>query len=600
MANLRVFACFTLLIIVASKSEANPYLTANDTFQNMENLLRELDGQKFLIASTINKTFLSIHSDEVGVYNQIKKISSDTRPNFARKIKELYQYFHQIDYAYKMFVDIFTNYHNYNVSKEILKFVESTTSYSLVELQATVEKMHEVFDDRDAAGESIISIIADETTLSDAMHLQKSVQQVVYALYETVTDMNTKAFVTTAYCYNLRESFENQSYEYRKNRLIVHYNAMVWSTFQKLKRAMHVTDRKLLRADPDSHQKDITYSRLYPVLQGVFIYEPDTTAGGWYTFWHQCESLKSTRLKVPDHKSCAGVLRDCRYIDSSIDICPSTTDDRIYSWAVTKSNDVYGHKNSECPVKLQNTYGVLTYDVCLCTCESAYVQKDRYFCLRNVVSDSDNNKVITGARLVKKGNVLYIQIQQGTLGANGSIVDVPQWQPVKEESPRNLHNNKNVYQVNYDQNTVFLDVLKSQPAYALTGLRFQKAENSLRLEAQITNFNYETGNLRLTNSWLSNPNGLETRERLKLVNPDVPIIMPEHNKITHNNRYVSFRMTNLRKDLGQTIVPFIDTQEIVTNPPMPLAGAGLYHKGRKHSGGFLGIQLLHYNFAHHM
>lgn len=59
-------------------------------------------------------------------------------------------------------------------------------------------------------------------------------------------------------------------------------------------------------------------------------------------------------------------------------------------------------------------------------------------------------------------------------------------------------------------------------------------------------------------------------------------------------------MTDLHKDLGQSLVPFIDTQEVVTNPPMLLAGAGFYHKGRLNSGGFLGIKLFHYDFTHHM
>lgn len=67
-------------------------------------------------------------------------------------------------------------------------------------------------------------------------------------------------------------------------------------------------------------------------------------------------------------------------------------EDRIYSWAVTKSLDVYGHKDGECPEKLQNTHGVFTYDVCLCTCETNYVEKDRYFCLQNVEADSAKNK----------------------------------------------------------------------------------------------------------------------------------------------------------------------------------------------------------------
>lgn len=100
------------------------------------------------------------------------------------------------------------------------------------------------------------------------------------------------------------------------------------------------------------------------------------------------------------------------------------------------------------------------------------------------------------------------------MGVNGSIIDLPQWQPVKEESPIDLHKNKNVYQVSYDQKTVFLDILKSRSSYALTGLRFQKIGNNLRLEAQMTSFDYETGKLRRKNKWLANYNDIQTRYKI--------------------------------------------------------------------------------------
>ena len=70
--------------------------------------------------------------------------------------------------------------------------------------------------------------------------------------------------------------------------------------------------------------------------------------------------------------------------------------------------------------------------------------------------------------------------------------------------------------------------------------------------------------------------------------------------ISNDAQYVTFTITDMQKDGGQTTVPFIDTQEVVTNPPMPLAGAGLIHRGQEGYGGFLGLKLYTYHIVDHI
>ena len=73
------------------------------------------------------------------------------------------------------------------------------------------------------------------------------------------------------------------------------------------------------------------------------------------------------------------------------------------------------------------------------------------------------------------------------------------------------------------------------------------------------------------------------------------------NEIDSNTaQYVTFTITDMQKDGGQTTVPFIDTQKVETNPPMPLAGAGLIHRGQEGYGGFLGLKLYTYNITDHI
>ena len=75
----------------------------------------------------------------------------------------------------------------------------------------------------------------------------------------------------------------------------------------------------------------------------------------------------------------------------------------------------------------------------------------------------------------------------------------------------------------------------------------------------------------------------------------------QHNVPDSNEeQYVKFTTTSIEKDGGQTTIPFIDTQKIVTNPPSPLGGAGLYHRGQPGYGGFLALKLYTYDFTEHI
>lgn len=59
---------------------------------------------------------------------------------------------------------------------------------------------------------------------------------------------------------------------------------------------------------------------------------------------------------------------------------------------------------------------------------------------------------------------------------------------------------------------------------------------------------------------------------------------------------VFFRPSHLYRDRGQNAVPFIELQSVTTNPPSPLSGAALYHKGRPGYGGYIALELRTVNY----
>lgn len=57
--------------------------------------------------------------------------------------------------------------------------------------------------------------------------------------------------------------------------------------------------------------------------------------------------------------------------------------------------------------------------------------------------------------------------------------------------------------------------------------------------------------------------------------------------MSNSNSFIKFTHSDMHKDAAQTTVPFLDSQDVVTSPPMPLQGLGLYYKGQSGYGGFI-------------
>lgn len=66
------------------------------------------------------------------------------------------------------------------------------------------------------------------------------------------------------------------------------------------------------------------------------------------------------------------------------------------------------------------------------------------------------------------------------------------------------------------------------------------------------------------------------------------------------NQYLDFTNTDFDSDAAQSTIPFIDIQEVTSEPLVPLSGVGTYHKGRDLSGGFVALKIITYDFSPHI
>lgn len=85
-------------------------------------------------------------------------------------------------------------------------------------------------------------------------------------------------------------------------------------------------------------------------------------------------------------------------------------------------------------------------------------------------------------------------------------------------------------------------------------------------------------------------------------NPDVPT-EKKLGKSAINKRddvYIEFTHSGVDADVAQTTIPYLDAQDVVPVPPMPLIGVGLYHKAAPGSGGFVGPRIYTYDVTAHI
>lgn len=83
--------------------------------------------------------------------------------------------------------------------------------------------------------------------------------------------------------------------------------------------------------------------------------------------------------------------------------------------------------------------------------------------------------------------------------------------------------------------------------------------------------------------------------------PDVPTETKGRSVMNKKaNQFVQFTHTGLDKDVAQTTIPYLDAQDVVPVPAMPLIGVGLFHKAASGSGGFVGPRIFTYDVTTHI
>ncbi|CAH1638020.1 unnamed protein product [Spodoptera littoralis] len=499
--------------------------------------------------------------------------------------------------------------------KEWLDMAESILMDPKTSVAQAVRKIHGFLEH----GDIFRSVVQEED--SDVCDLQMSPHQLIYDMYNTIALTEIKGYAMMQFSWMLLRIYGRGNFTQEASLTRQRYSERTGQTATAARAALAMSKRDLYRCDPAVHTS-ATYAEVTRLLQGYVENEVDMNSDGtckencaFYTLTENHGCYKEQFCDKQD--KCRGRIIDCQYLDSDMWVCPASRhSQRRYEWIEYENGRTLGRVGS---CKLGTTKvdswwrWTLTHcSYCLCLCEDEASVAERFFSLREVMADINENKVVTGMRLVKLGKVFHIQIYQGKLVERGFVEssDEVLAQAFDPEQAGVLEG-VDYHTLTYERRAIDLDELDSPSGHVLTGARFRMIGAHLHFEIRATPFNYTTGKLHPEKSqWISNDNteGSHTpRTRLELYKPDLPTRSHTALRIdSQHDQYIEFTHSDFDADAAQSTVPFIDVQPVVPSKALNtkgatlLSGAGLYHRGARGSGGFIGVKVITYDYSKHV
>ncbi|XP_031632298.1 uncharacterized protein LOC116346405 isoform X2 [Contarinia nasturtii] len=449
---------------------------------------------------------------------------------------------------------------------------------------------------------------------------KQSAQQVLFQMYNAISIAELKGYAMMQFSWMILRTYGKGNFTKESHLMRQRFEDRVQKTQSLMRKVMERADRSVWRCDPRHHIEGETFITVTRLLQGYIENEVDMNNDNTcrencaaYQFSESYSCYKE--LFCARQPKCNGKLLNCQFFDSDMWICPSKpSSNRRYEFIEYENGRTLG-KSGVCQTgstKVDSWWRWLFWhcSYCLCICDEQSVKSDRYFNLREATSNISANRVITGLRFKKINRIIHIQIQEGELQARGFVnASTLSWKPVSDYKllDRGIRSGLDYHTMSWDKRAIDLDNLVAPKSHVVTGIRLRVVGTHLNLEIRVTEADFTTGRLidpEQTSFWKSNDNtesSSDKRTPIKLKNPDIPILCPSQSEIDSvSNQYIEFTHTDLDRDVGQTTVPYIDAQDVISRVPVALSGAGVYHKGKTNYGGFIGLKLITYDFQPHI
>ncbi|KAJ6642110.1 hypothetical protein Bhyg_07056 [Pseudolycoriella hygida] len=455
--------------------------------------------------------------------------------------------------------------------------------------------------------------------------LTESTNQQLYEYYVDISAAQLKAYSLVQMSYMFLTVYNQNNSVMLAENLRMRFSERTMEIQQRVKDLMEQSGRETWNCDtePNEYQYKGVSNQVTKLLQGYIDNEVNLNpvndckkVCNDYTLTknYQCYngSLCDPAREDPYIKKCHGNIVNCEFIDN-LRVCPSIADrSRNYNFITLRSGMTLG-KSGPCEAEEAEAASWTRWFVqcsnCFCYCDEESKDSHRYFSLQPVLSDTDQNMVITGVSIIKDRQTFYWQITQRKLLSKGQVespVGIIR-RPYKRVKTINVRDDPNLTEgidyhvLSYENRSVNLDTLIAPPGRILTGIKFNAEQGHLSVAIRATKFDFNSGNLLdvFNSEWISKPS--INRNKIFLDRPDksdrsltksIPDITP--------NAYIEFQPTDIGKDAAQTTVPYIDIEFVEPKHPSILSGVGLYYKGQPGYGGFIAPKIVTYDFSPHI
>nr|XP_022920907.1 uncharacterized protein LOC111429270 [Onthophagus taurus]XP_022920908.1 uncharacterized protein LOC111429270 [Onthophagus taurus]XP_022920909.1 uncharacterized protein LOC111429270 [Onthophagus taurus] len=235
---------------------------------------------------------------------------------------------------------------------------------------------------------------------------------------------------------------------------------------------------------------------------------------------------------------------------------------------------------------------------CLCYCEEPNSNStNRFISLDEMVTNTAENKIITGVRLNKYKGVITIDIRESQLNCNGYIqADTTKWIINKGNTYFKLTNPDKVY--------IKVGELKIDDTKVVTGVRFIETENGVELQMRVNEHMVCDGTTLFSTTkheWVSKKPKRYESVIIDLTGLDLPTKAEENElfKIkSFNDKRIRVAPTSFTSDGAQTVIPFFDIRPVITIPPIPIRGVGLaYKSANSNNGGYIAPYIVVADFS---
>uniref|UniRef100_A0ABD2VYT6 Vitellogenin domain-containing protein n=1 Tax=Trichogramma kaykai TaxID=54128 RepID=A0ABD2VYT6_9HYME len=578
---------FASLLFELNNNENNIGSTLSVINVKLDDITRNLDSFREEVMSKLEKIELLVETKPlISSFFLLGTIIDNHYDEMLRILKENYT---------RLFIDDFVhgvvNYHHYHGVTQTLNRMHST----LYKVDDIVYKYSK----------------AISSPVCPSRYLQVKIAQ---KFYLALHNAELKGLALLVYA--LKQMHRKQTpEELEKNLDVVKQNFYRRSNeaFAAQKDTMGMISRMLWNCEiVDSPEEGVTYEQFGPFIYRTFEAKETMTAPV-YELCKFINDVESRCLEEPvyacnKYAYCRGKIMSCNNLAADVELYHASADKTRKYDHIEFEEQIMGIKKETCSgrVHLHRTsvarpFPYRAHASCLCTCENP--DSKSYINLREVVSNVQENKVVTGIRFRKVNDILHLQVQQAKLLPSAAIdPKTKSWLKVNayETTDRDVRVGVDYHQLSWDSRSFKLDDVEVDKNTVLTGVKFAVDQGLIRLEVRGTEFSNTSGKLRANkHSWHRHTTSQEQLSPFQLEYLDLP---PEHPisqpVLTDPGRYTTLTTSSMRHDVGRSVIPFVDLKPIASrNPDVALSGVRLFHKSYKESAaGYSALKISTYDF----